>query len=281
MIYFNKVCILTILKGECLIMYQHHRDSLDILVEYFKEKEEVIAIVFGGSVAKGMERPDSDLDAMIVITPEAYEVRKSNGTLTETITGKCTYEDGYFDIKYMTKEYLEAAAQKGSEPTRNSFQCAKVLYTKDAEIEDIVNRIPVFQIKEMQDKQLSFYSALMLNYQYFWKDCKPEGYMKIHVMSEMIYMVYRMILQENHVLFPSNRRLEETVDKLENKPQNIVNLGLKFIESGADCDCDAFVNTFLKWTSYQAPSDFSLILTRYTQDYETWWMRPRPLVNEW
>ncbi len=262
-------------------MYQHHKDSLEILIDYFKEREEVIAIVFGGSVAKGMERPDSDLDAMIVVTPEEYDRRKETGTLTETITGKCTYEGGYFDIKYMTKEYLEAASQKGSEPTRNSFLCAKILYSKDIEIEEIVNRIPVFQKEEMQDKQLSFYSALMLNYDYFWKGCKPEGYMKIHVMAEIIYMVYRMILQENEVLFPSNRRLEETVDKLENKPHDIIKLGLKFAETGLDADCDNFVRTFLDWTSYQAPSDFSHILTRYTQDYETWWMRPRPLVNEW
>lgn len=262
-------------------MYQHHKDSLEILVGYFKEKEEVIAIVFGGSVAKGMERPDSDLDAMVVVTPEEYERRKASGTLTEAITGKCTYEGGYFDIKYMTKEYLEAASQKGSEPTRNSFLCAKVLYSKDPEIEEIVNHIPVFQKEEMPDKQLSFYSALMLNYHYFWKDCKPEGYMKIHVMSEIIYMVYRMILQENEVLFPSNRRLEETVDKLENKPKDIVKLGLKFAETGVDVDCEAFVSKFLNWTSYQAPSDISRILTRYTEDYETWWKRPRPLVNEW
>jgi predicted nucleotidyltransferase len=262
-------------------MYQHHKESLEILIEYFKEREEVIAIVFGGSVAKGMERPDSDLDAMIIVTTEEYERRKESNTLTETIQGKCTYEEGYFDIKYMSKEYIQIAAKKGSEPTRNSFLCAKVLYSKDPEIEEIVNRIPVFQVAEVADKQLSFYSALMLNYHYFWKDCKPDGYMKLHVMAEIIYMVYRMILQENHILFPSNRRLEETVDKLENKPNDIVKLGLKFAESGEDVDCDAFVKIFLEWTSYQAPSDFSQILTRYTQDYETWWIRPRPLVNEW
>jgi hypothetical protein len=49
----------------------------------------------------------------------------------------------------------------------------------------------------MEDKQLSFYSNLALNYYYFWKECKPEGYMKTHVAAEIVYSIYRLILQEN------------------------------------------------------------------------------------
>jgi len=262
-------------------MYKHHEESLKILVSHFENQEETIALIFGGSVAKGMERPDSDLDAMVIVSPELYEEKKKKGILSEVISGKCTYEGGYFDIKYMTKEYIQAAAIKGSEPTRNSFISAKVLFSRDPEIETIVNAIPVFQESEMADKQLSFYSALMLNYMYFWKDCKPDGYMKTHVTAEIIYMVYRMILQENHMLFPSNRRLEETVMQVSNKPEGIVELAKEFGSTYDDAACDTFVKAFSEWTSYKAPEDLSIILSRYQEDYETWWMKPRPLVNEW
>ncbi|OYP07749.1 hypothetical protein CG709_09700 [Lachnotalea glycerini] len=191
-------------------------------------------MVFGGSVAKGTERPDSDLDAMIIVTQEEYEKRRINKTLSETINGMCTYEKGYFDIKYMTKEYLQMAVHKGSEPTRNSFLCARALFSKDDEIESIVNQIPIFQKEEKDDKQLSFYSALMVNYHYFWKVCKPEGYMRIHVMSEIIYMVYRMILQKNEVLFASNRKLEEIVEQMKYKPKEIVVWGKSRAKPGPD-----------------------------------------------
>ena len=60
---------------------------------------------------------------------------------------------------------------------------------------------------------LSFYSDLSLNYNYFWKVCRPEGYMKLHTAGEIIYSCCRMILQINEILFPSNRRLEETTAK--------------------------------------------------------------------
>ena len=39
-------------------MYQHHKESLENLKTYFGPREDVIALIFGGSVAKGCERPD-------------------------------------------------------------------------------------------------------------------------------------------------------------------------------------------------------------------------------
>ena len=51
-------------------MYKHHEDSLKIMTEHYRNQEGVIAFIFGGSVAKGMERIDSDLDGMIVVSQE-------------------------------------------------------------------------------------------------------------------------------------------------------------------------------------------------------------------
>ena len=77
-----------------------------------------------------------------------------------------------------------------------------MLFSSDPEIEELVARIPVFQEKERDEKMLSFYSDLYMSYDYFWKACRPEGYMKIRTASEIVYCIYRLILQENRVLFP-------------------------------------------------------------------------------
>lgn len=106
-------------------MYQHHLDSIEKMKEYFRPTEGIIALVLGGSVAKGNERPDSDLDALVILTPEAYAKKLAEGRTAECVFGHCTYEGGYFDVKYMTKDYIQAAAQHGSEPTRNSFVGAR------------------------------------------------------------------------------------------------------------------------------------------------------------
>ena len=108
-------------------------------------------------------RPDSDLDAMVIVPDEYYEKLLEENRTAETINGLCTYEGGYFDVKYMTKDYLRAAAERGSEPTRNSFIKSRVLFSDDPEIESLVAAIPVFQEKEMEEKMLSFFRIITIS----------------------------------------------------------------------------------------------------------------------
>ena len=59
---------------------------------------------------------------MVVVTDKDYALRVKNHTTVETIHGYCTYEGGYFDVKYMTKEFLADAAEKGSEQGMHSLK---------------------------------------------------------------------------------------------------------------------------------------------------------------
>ena len=68
-------------------MYQHHLDSIEKLKEYFCRQEGVIAIVLDGSIVKGNARPDSDIDAVVVVTEERYSVLERETRLAEVITG--------------------------------------------------------------------------------------------------------------------------------------------------------------------------------------------------
>lgn len=129
-------------------MYEHHKESLRIMAEHYRRQPGVIALIFGGSVAKGIERPDSDLDGMAVVSQEEFDRRVATSTSTEMITGQCTYPEGYFDVKYITKDFLRLAAEKGSEPTRSSFYKAQVLFSDDPEIAPLIARIAEFQQSE-------------------------------------------------------------------------------------------------------------------------------------
>lgn len=93
---------------------------------------------------------------MVILSEEEYAEKDKKNTTTETIDGLCTYEGGYFDIKYMTKQYLMDLAKKGSEPARNGFAKAKILFCNDTEIEDILPLIPVFQKTEKRKNYYLF-----------------------------------------------------------------------------------------------------------------------------
>ena len=58
-------------------MYKHHEQSIKNMIDYFK-KQGAIALILGGSVAKGTERADSDLDGMVILTEKDYELKEKN-----------------------------------------------------------------------------------------------------------------------------------------------------------------------------------------------------------
>ena len=273
----------TITKVEDIVFqYPHHREAVKELISIFREKEGVIALVFGGSVAKHMEREDSDIDAMVIVTEEFYERKRKVNCIAECISmGDCAYPGGYFDVKYMTKDYIRDAAEKGSEPTRNSFIGSHVLFSADEEVTELVRRIPVFQKQEFEEKMLSFFSNLQLNYNYFWKACRPEGYMKLKVASEIVYSLYRMVLQENEILFPCNRRLEQFVKLAPDQPEHLVEYCEEFCRTLEDDPLDKALEAWKAWTHYQYPTDSAVCQSRYCDDFEQWWRVPRTLVSEW
>ena len=266
-------------------MYQHHRDSLENMIQYFTQtdpkKDEIIAIIFGGSVAKGCERPDSDLDAMVILTDEAYQALCEKHQTTECIFGYCTYPEGYFDVKYYDKQFLRDVAQRGSEPARNAFFKARCVYTKDEEIPGLVEKIARFQTGEQEDKMLSFYGAFILNTGYFWDMSREDVFLRTKTVTEIVLYGLRMLLEENQVLFPCPKGLYQAVNRLEHKPEGILEKADALLLNRDDRSKEDFVNTLMNFLNYQPPEDYSLPLTRYVEDNELWWRTPRPLVAEW
>ena len=264
-------------------MYRHHIESAQKLREYFEGKEGVIAVVLDGSTVKGNARPDSDIDAIIVVTEEKYAELAAQNRLAEVIPGHCTYEGGYFDIKYKTKAILRRAAEFASEPTRNAYVKAQVLCTTDAEIPALVAAIERYPEHTVADKIRCFCANLQLNRGYFL-NIVPEdnSYMRAHLAQEIVYSVYRLILIENRALFPCNRRLEETVRACKKRPDNILELGRAFLQEITVDRCEAFVQAFWKQSDLPLNDDVSESCSQYVRYYEDWWLEENPpFPNEW
>ena len=264
-------------------MYQHHVDSIEKLKEYYANTEGVIAVILDGSVVKGNARPDSDIDAIVVVTDKKFAALKAEDRMTEIIVGHCTYDGGYFDVKYKTKALLEDAAERASEPTRNAYVKAQVVYSVDEEIGRLVEKIAAYPEREREKKIRCFQANLELNRVYFL-NCVPDSnvYMRAHLAHEIVYSVYRLILAENRVLFPCNRRLEDAVSQCKNRPADILERGAAFLRDITKEKCDAFVSAFLEQTALDMRVDMNRILSDYTLYYEDWWREENPpFPNEW
>ena len=264
-------------------MYPHHIESAQKLRKYFEGQEGVIAVVLDGSTVKGNARPDSDIDAIIVVTEEKYAELAAQNRLAEVIPGHCTYEGGYFDIKYKTKAILRRAAEHASEPTRNAYVKAQVLCTTDAEIPALVAAVERYPEHTVADKIRCFCANLQLNRGYFL-NIVPEdnSYMRAHLAQEIVYSVYRLILIENRALFPCNRRLEEAVRACKKRPDDILELGRAFLQEITVERCEAFVQAFWKQSDLPLNDDVSESCSQYVRYYEDWWLEENPpFPNEW
>lgn len=264
-------------------MYKHHEESIERLKEYFLKNEKPVAIILDGSIVKGNARPDSDVDAVVVVSERRYAELKAQNRLAEVINGYCTYEGGYFDIKYKTKELLLKAAEGASEPTRNAYVKAQVIYTQDDDIQKIVDKISAYPEKDIADKLRCFCADLELNYGYFLNCVKEDNaYMRARLSLEIVYSVYRLILIENRALFPCNRRLRETVLSCKKRPENIAELGDKLLKDITKENADNFVNAFMEQTSLPVITDISECCSSYVEFYEDWWLKQNsPFPDEW
>jgi len=262
-------------------MYEHHKQSIENLVKHFEGDGEIISVILAGSIAHKLERPDSDVDAIVVVTEKRYAEREKANSLTECIYGECTYEGGYFDIKYCTVEYLKAAAEYGSEPSRHAMLDAYCLFSRDDRIPALVAQIPVFQKQEKDEKMLSFFSAFMLSVGYFWAMSGDNLYLRYRAATDIVLFGLRMILEENEILFPCHKALVATVAAMEKETGAVLEKCDAFLRTMTDEAKNEFVAAVLAFLDFERPSDHAKILTAYTADNELWWYKTRPVIAEW
>lgn len=264
-------------------MYPHHKEAIANLAAMFENQPGVIGAVLGGSIAKGLERPDSDVDAIIVVTPERYRELEAEKRTSECVFEGCDYPGGYFDLKYYTKEYLEAAADHGSEPTRYAYTNSTCIFSKDPDLAEIVRRIPVFQKAEKEEKMLSFYASLQLYKGYFWSSSKENLYLRTRCAAAVVLYGMRLLLEDAEVLFPCQKNLMIAVSALppDKRPVEIVEKAERLLRTFGDEEKNAFVTSIMECIRWKPPRDYSAVLSRFIQDHEEWWYKARPYIEEW
>jgi len=253
-------------------MLKHHEESLQILKEYFQNTQGVTALILGGSVAKGEARPDSDLDAMVILNDQAFAERKATEPMAECICGTCTYAEGYFDIKYFNKSYLESAVEKGSDPTRNSFVDSKVIFSTDADIEKLISKIIIYPSHTKQERIKTFYSILAINVEYFFGCAirNNDQYMINKCCFEIVYAGLRMLFAYNEMFFPSHLKLLLYAARLPHKPDGIIELAKSVNEERTFSSVYAFFEAIRNFTDWGIDPDTSG--ATYVEKFEQTWL---------
>lgn len=265
-------------------MLTHHAESLTRMVDLLQRREGVLGVVFGGSVAQGRERPDSDLDAMVVLEDEIYARLRAENRLCECIHGHCTYPGGYFDVKYMTMDYLRAAAEHGSDPTRNSFVKSRVMFSRVEDLEDIVRRIQTYPVAKKRERIELFASILLLSGGYLF-DCARidarDSYLTPRAVCDAVYGGLRMLLARNEVFFPCHRNMMAYAARLPDAPENIADLANAFLAGPTPATRDAFTQAICRHPGWDLDfGDHNHFYAVYVKYMEQSWLESEANVFE-
>lgn len=205
---------------------QHQEDTLAAYVTKVSEDEASIAVVLDGSLAKGTEREDSDVDVYLVVTDAAFADAFEKERLSYVDSEVATYDGGYVDIKVVTTDYLRRAAEEGDDPVRASFLGARVAWTQDPQVGGLVAAIPVLPEEAWAERMASFIAQMRLYGGYFLKqgDQLGDEYLLRWAAVHAVGSAGRALLARGHVLFQGNKYLTGLLSGLPDLPEGYLDL---------------------------------------------------------
>ena len=262
-------------------MLPHHQLAIDRLTAHFQADMAFLALIIGGSIVKGLARPDSDVDFMLVATPAEYARRVQENAFQYFSLDFTSYQGGYADGKVIDMAFLRDAADHGSEPARSAFDRAIVAFTRDPEIIDLVARIPAYPEYNYSMKIKAFYAQVQA-FQWFVGEAEKRGdaYLMTHAVAQLVLFGGRMILAHNRILYPYHKWFMTMLNRAPNKPANVMMLIDDLLAHPSKVRADAFCECVLSFTEWDIPTEGWPV--RFMHDSEwTWRNSSHPPLADW
>lgn len=203
----------------------HHQAGIHNLLSEYGNDPRFVALIIGGSVAKGCARHDSDIDFMIVATDEVFAQCKLENDLFINRTDLTDYEGGFVDGKIIDMAYLEMVNQKGNEPTRAAFDGAFVAFSKIKGLDRLIDSIGQYPEALRNDKLRSFYAmAFIQNWLMNEAERHNNLYTKSRAAAQLVLFAGRLILAHNRIFFPYHKWFYEYLGRCNEKPKDLLRL---------------------------------------------------------
>ncbi|MGB5164517.1 MAG: nucleotidyltransferase domain-containing protein [Woeseiaceae bacterium] len=200
-----------------------HQRAIDRLTEEYQHDDRFLAIIIGGSVAKGYARPDSDVDFMIVATDREFARLNAEEDLFINRRDLCDYDGGFVDGKVIDLEYLREVASFGNEPTRAAFQGAFFAFCHEQEIADLLPTIPVYPDSGHDQRIKTFYSMAFIQNWLMGEATRHDNpYTRLRAASQLSLFAGRLILAHNRVLYPYHKWLIRALQDAPDKPEGFM-----------------------------------------------------------
>jgi hypothetical protein len=262
-------------------MLAHHQQTIDRLSAHFQADPAALALIIGGSVAKGLCRPDSDVDFMLVVSDEDFARRAQDNAYHFFSRDFTDYDGGYVDGKIIDRAFMREAADHGSEPARAAFVSAFITFSRDPEIAELLAHLPVYPEAEHSAKIQSFH-AQMQALQWFVGEAEKRNnpYLMLHAVSDLVLFGGRMILAYNRILYPYHKWFITELRRAPHKPADLIERIDTLLAAPSKAHADAFCDSVLNFTDWEVGSEIWPV--RFMRDSEwNWRYGSRPPLADW
>jgi hypothetical protein len=250
---------------------KHHDAALQRFVEHVQPDPRVLGVVVTGSLARGDERPDSDVDLYLLVTEDRYEEGLRAGRLAYVEREGADYPGGYFDLKLVTLQYLDDAADRGDDPVRDSFAGARVAWSRVPDLAERIGRAARVPESQWATREAAFLAQARLHGGYFLKQGveRQDPILTASAAVHLATAAARALLALNHVLYAGPKYLGGAVAGLERKPAGIDEALLAVIRSPS-VEAGQHVLDLLDQV-VERPIDGDEALSRFILDNELAW----------
>jgi predicted nucleotidyltransferase len=247
--------------------------AIEIALERYR-RPGILAIVLIGSLARGDERPDSDVDLYLVATADGFAERSPSERRgfwdAETVDGIPGY-----DVKVATIDHLRDAVVRASDETRACLDDARVLWAVDPSTADDVSRL-IERINRPGDGYWSEHRASFLARAAI--DCHflVEGLAlgnRVMVASGSAHLVVslgRVVLAHNRILYRGPKYLERQLALADATPPDFAARLLALLDRPTAADAGALFGETWTLVGDAVPGD--TLLTRYFEENELAWL---------
>lgn len=250
---------------------RHHERAITRYVTFAAADPRNLAVIITGSVARGTERTDSDVDLYLVVTDEALEEAHRSERLMYTDTEHVDYEDGYLDIKVASERYLDEAAEHADDPMRASFDGARIAWSRVDGLDDRIARILRVPDSVWTDHMASFIAQSRLHGGYFLRQGHElqNQFLLRHAAVHLASAACRALLAANRVLFAGPKYLEKTVAALPDKPAGFEDAITALLGDPTPETADAVTGALEAFRDW--PVSPEQTLSRFVRDNELAW----------
>ena len=197
---------------------RQHELALERFVRSVESDPTVVGVVLTGSVARGRERADSDVDVYLVVTDERWDDAVAHDRVMYVDRVDEDYPHGYLDVKLVTPGILAAAPERADDPFRASLEGARVALDRGG-VADLIAaaRMPD---ERWADRIRSFASQVRLHAGYFLAGAERDGdpLLARSASTHALLAAHRALLARARILYRGPKYLRADVGALPDRP---------------------------------------------------------------